>query len=90
MATPSEAGQSVVIEVSSGVRTVPNRKLAGTIQERIGKSLTLLTDEKIAESAAVWVQGKNLLSLGEVQSSVCRQGAQWTVHVRVNRSMLIV
>ena len=89
MATVSEVGQPVLIEVSSGIGDNPNRKLAGTVKEHIGKSLTLITGEGIAESAAVSVQSKDLLSLGEVLSSVANDGAKWTVHVRVIRSILV-
>ena len=89
MATVSEVGQPVLIEVSSGIGENPNRKLTGIVKGHIGKSLTLITGEEIAESAAVSVQSKDLLSLGEVLSSVAHDGAQWTVHIRINRSILV-
>jgi hypothetical protein len=82
--------ESALIVVASSDPAIPNRKLTGTIQERSNKSITLITDEKIAESAAVRVHSKDLVSFGAVLRSGAEPNATWTVQVQVNRSMLVV
>ena len=90
MTSASELPEPALIEVSSSDPAIPHRKLTGTILTRLKKSLTMRTDQEIAVSAAVRVQSKDLLSLGEVLRCFPGPEARWTVEVGVQRSMLIV
>ena len=90
MAIASALRESAIIEVSSGDPAIPNRKLTGTIHARANKSLTMVTNEEIAASAAVRVQTKHLLSLGVVVSCVCELDAKCKVSVAVDRSIMII
>jgi hypothetical protein len=90
MTDTSELREPALIEVSSSDPAVPNRKLTGTILTRLKKSLTVVTDQEIAVSAAVRVQSKDFLTLGEVQRCIPEPDTGWTVDVGVQRSMLIV
>jgi hypothetical protein len=80
----------VIIEVLSSTGGSPNRKLKGVVQEFVSKSLTLVTGEEIPVSAEVMVQSRDLLSLGEVLSSILETGSGWSTVVRVKRSLLVV
>ena len=90
MAIASELPEPVIVEVSSSDPAVPNRKLTGTIHARLDKTLTVVTDEQIVASAAVRVQSKDMLSLGEVLRCISEPDAKWTVHVGIQRNMLII
>jgi hypothetical protein len=90
MTTGSDCPESAIIEVSSGNAANPGRKVTGTVREFIRKRLTLVTGEEIAVSAAIRVQSRDLLFLGEVLSCVSNPKAQWTVQVRVKTSLLVV
>ena len=79
----------MTIEVSSSDES-PNRKINGTVQEFAGNSLTLLSGEEIAASAAVKVQSKDRLYLGEVVGSVPEHRTSWAVQVRLRRTIMIV
>ena len=87
--TIPETRESVTIEVSSNDES-PNRKINGTVQEFAGNSLTLLSGEEIAASAAVKVQSKDRLYLGEVVRSVPERQTNWAVYVRLRRTIMIV
>ena len=82
--------EPAIIEVASADPSIPNRKLAGTIQTRANKSLTLITSQEIAAAVAVWVQTKDLLTLGQVLHCFREPDATWTVHVRVDRTLLVI
>lgn len=90
MATTSDCGESVIINVSSSHDPVRNRKVNGALQEPVSKALTLVTNEEIPVHADVTVQSKDLLFLGEVLRCVAIPGAKWTTHVRVKRSLLVI
>jgi hypothetical protein len=90
MAMASELREPAIIEISSGDPAIPNQKLTGTIHARLNKTLTVVTDEQIVASAAVRVHSKDMLSLGEVLRCVAESDAKWTVHVGVERNMLII
>lgn len=90
MSDTSECCEPAFIEVSSGNPAIPSCKLNGTIQARQRKTLTVLTDQEIAVSAAVRVQSKDVLALGEVLRCTREPDAMWTVAVNVRHSMFIV
>jgi hypothetical protein len=90
MTMASELQEPAILEVSSHDPAIPTCKLTGTILTRLKKSLTVLTEQEIAVSAAVRVQSKNFLTLGEVLRCPPESEARWTVEVGIQRSMLIV
>jgi hypothetical protein len=90
MGIRSEVEELAIIEVSSSNPEFPSRKITGIVQARVKKSLTLTTGEEIAPSAAIRVQTKDILSLGQVLRCVAEPDAKWTVHVGVDRSMLVI
>lgn len=85
-----EVPEPAIIDVSSSDPATPNRKLTGTIHARENKTLMVVTGEEIAVSACIKVQSKHLLTLGQVVRCVHGPEAKWTVHVGIERSMLIV
>ena len=85
--TAVEIREPVIIDVSA---SSPNRKVNGVIENCTRKNLTLITGEETAESAAVRVQSKDLLFLGTVLRCVHGETANWTVHIDVNRTLLII
>ena len=90
MAVASELRELAIIEISSGDPAIPNRKLTGTIHSRLNKTLTVVTAEQIAEFAGVRVQSKDMLSWGEVLYCISEPDEKWSVHVGVERNMLII
>lgn len=90
MTIASELPEPAILEVSSSDPAVPDRKLTGTIQVRLKKNLTVVTDQEIAVSARVRVQSKHLLILGEVLRCVPESDAKWTIDVGVTHAMFIV
>lgn len=90
IATTLVCSESVIIEVSSSNSSVHNRKVTGTVQDFVSKSLILVTAEAIPVSTKVTVQSKDLLFLGEVLSCVADPGTKWRAHVRVKTSLLVV
>ena len=90
MTVVSELREPALIEVSSSDPAVPNRKLTGTVHARLKKSLTVVTDQEVAASAAIRIQSQDLLTWGEVLRCLPEPEARWTIEVGVQRSMLIV
>jgi hypothetical protein len=90
MVITSKLQESAILEVSSSNPAIPNRKLTGTIQARLKKSLTVVTGQEIAVSANIRVQSKDLLTLGEVLRCVPEPDATWTVDIVIKHTMFIV
>ena len=90
MATASERRESVAINVPSTDALVSHRRLKGEIEEFEGKELILITDEQIEISAVITAQSKDLLFMGSVLRCNQKPDARWTIHVLVNRAMLVV
>jgi hypothetical protein len=82
--------ESVVLEVSSGDSGPQSRKICGLIQEFVGQTLTLVSDEEIPTSAKVTTQNKDFIFFGEVLSCVAEPGARWTTKVRIKRRLMVV
>jgi hypothetical protein len=90
MATVSERSESVVINVPSTDTLVSHRRFSGEIQEFANKQLILIADEQITVSTAITAQSKDLLFMGGVLKCDQEPDARWTIHVLVNRAMLVV
>jgi hypothetical protein len=90
METASGNRESVIINVSPENSLLPNRKFKGEIEQFANKRLILVSDEQIDVSTSITAQSKDLLFMGSVLE--CRPGAdaRWSVHVRVNRTLLVV
>lgn len=90
MATESELAQSVVINVSPNDASLPGRKMKGQIHEFAHKHLVLFADEEIEVAAGITAQGKDFLFLGNVLKSVPNLEGHWAIHIRLNRTILVV
>ena len=90
MTATSDIVEPAIIEVSSLDATVSNRKISGTIEEHLQKSLTIATGEEIPTSAEVKVQSKSLLFSGKVVKCLADSERNWRIHIRVTRAFLVV
>jgi len=90
METASGNRESVIINVSPENSLLPNRKFKGEIEQFANKRLILVSDEQIDVSTGITAQSKDLLFMGVVLECCPGPDARWSVHVRVNRTLLVV
>jgi hypothetical protein len=90
MAIQSETPEPVIINVSPASSLLPNRKFKGEIEEYANKLLILHSDEEIDVLTAITAQSKDLLFMGSVLRCLPGIGLRWTVHIQVDRTLLVV
>jgi hypothetical protein len=82
--------EEVIVNVYPGGAGSLNRKINGTIQKSVAKSLTLLTGEEIPAASNVTVQSADLIFFGDVLSCSQQCDAEWTTQIRIERKLLVV
>ncbi len=82
--------ESVVINVNSPDTSTAHRRFKGEIEQFESKSLILVADEAVDISAGMSAQGKDLMFLGSVVSCSAEPDGRWTIHILVNRTLLVV
>jgi hypothetical protein len=86
----SAAREVVVINVPSPDISTPHRRFRGEIEQFEQKALILVADEAVDVSAGMSAQGKDLLFTGRVTSCLPHSDQRWTIHVQVDRTLLVV
>jgi hypothetical protein len=90
MASASNAGELVRINVQPADPDLPHRAFTGLIEDFRKKQLLLLADEEVQELVQITAQTKDLLYLGQVLNSLPRPDGKWDIAVSVDRTIAIL